>query len=215
MPKISAPTVKEHHENVFEKLVNAAEGILRSNGGGTLTAAAVAQQAGIARNSIYRYVKSVDELRFHVLDRYLPIWTAAVNAHLEKDSSPHEQILTIAYESVAMAQTTGHAWLINVMRSSHAPRRGPDERPKQHGIPVTPAIREFHEALAGRILMLYMQINPDSAPINAGLTLNLIETSMKLIDKGAQASSVQSSLRGALTGIFNSASTAPRRADHA
>ncbi len=54
MPKISAPTVREHRQIVLARLIDAAEGILRTQGVAELTAGAVTAEAGIARNSIYR-----------------------------------------------------------------------------------------------------------------------------------------------------------------
>ena len=61
MPKIAAPTVAEHREHIRVALIDAAEAILRA--GEPLTAGVVSGAAGIARNSIYRYVDSVDDLR--------------------------------------------------------------------------------------------------------------------------------------------------------
>ena len=52
MPKIEAPTVHEHHAMVKAKLIGATEAILREKGPDSLSAGAVAEQAGIARNSI-------------------------------------------------------------------------------------------------------------------------------------------------------------------
>ena len=80
MPKIAAATVAEHRENVLAALVDASERILRA--GDPLTAGVVSSAAGIARNSIYRYVESVDDLRVLVLERYLPGWERAVTTAL-------------------------------------------------------------------------------------------------------------------------------------
>ncbi|WP_353065629.1 TetR/AcrR family transcriptional regulator [Arcanobacterium hippocoleae] len=116
MPKISAATVKEHHEQMFNKLVDAAEKILRESGPGALTAGSVAKAAGIARNSIYRYVGSIDDLRLVVLERYLPLWVNSVEKRVNRSDDPRKQVLDLALASLEMAQTTGHSWLISVMR---------------------------------------------------------------------------------------------------
>ena len=78
MPKIDAPTVREHHEAVKARLIAAADRILRESGSGVLSAGAVAREAGIARSSIYRYVDSVDDLRLLTLAAYMPRWRNAV-----------------------------------------------------------------------------------------------------------------------------------------
>lgn len=118
MPKISAATVKEHHEKMYVSLIDAAEVILREVGPDALTAGAVAKQAGIARNSIYRYVNSVDDLRNLVLERYLPQWKEAVAKRVNWETSAQQQILDITLASLEMAKTTGHNWLISVMKNS-------------------------------------------------------------------------------------------------
>ena len=53
-----------------------------------LTAAAIAKRAGIARNSIYRYVTSVNDLRRLVIERYMPGWMAAVAAATAAVAAP-------------------------------------------------------------------------------------------------------------------------------
>lgn len=56
---------KSRREKVLDSLIDSADRTLRS--GRKLTAAEVSSAAGIARNSIYRYVDSVDDLRGLVL----------------------------------------------------------------------------------------------------------------------------------------------------
>lgn len=118
MPKISAPTVKEHRQVVQNKLVDAAEGILRAQGPGALTAGAVTSQAGIARNSIYRYVDSVDDLRGLVLARYLPRWVRAVDERLAPLTQPRERVLEWVRANLEQASVNGHGWLMEVARAS-------------------------------------------------------------------------------------------------
>ena len=88
MPKIAAPTVAQHRAMVQRRLIDAAEEIMRSGEPQRLTAGAVTSAAGIARNSIYRYVDSVDDLRGLVLARHLPAWIDAVAAELEAVDDP-------------------------------------------------------------------------------------------------------------------------------
>ena len=96
MPKIAAPTVAEHRANIQTKLVDAAEEILRAGEPDRLTAATVANAAGIARNSIYRYVESVDDLRGMVLSRYMPDWLANVAAAVADIEDPAERLVELA-----------------------------------------------------------------------------------------------------------------------
>ncbi len=118
MPRISAPTVKEHRQVVLTKLVDAAEGILRQEGLASLTAGAVTVQAGIARNSIYRYVDSVDDLRGLVLARYLPRWVRAVDEQVSALSEPRGRVLAWVEANLEQASVNGHGWLMEVARST-------------------------------------------------------------------------------------------------
>lgn len=118
MPKISAPTVKEHRQAILAKLVDAAEAILRQEGLESLTAGAVTVQAGIARNSIYRYVDSVDDLRGLVLARYLPRWTRAVDERVSPLEEPRERVLEWVRANLQQASVNGHGWLMEVARST-------------------------------------------------------------------------------------------------
>jgi AcrR family transcriptional regulator len=118
MPKIAAATVKEHHEQVLARLVDAAEEILRTQGAGALTAGGVTSSAGIARNSIYRYVDSVDDLRGLVLARYLPRWQRAVDEDLSGYSEPSARVLAWVRANLEQASANGHGWLMAVARIS-------------------------------------------------------------------------------------------------
>jgi AcrR family transcriptional regulator len=114
VPKIEAPTVAEHRAQVQLRLVDATEQLMRS--GQPLTAAAVAAGAGIARNSIYRYVASVDELRDLVVARYLPQWLDAVNAKLASATSAEERISVWVHANLRQAADSGHGWLMAATR---------------------------------------------------------------------------------------------------
>lgn len=95
MPRINADTLEEHREKVMKDLLDGTERILLSHGSRRLTTAAVAAEAGIARNSIYRYVHSVDDLVEMVLTRGFEEWTAQVQA--AADAAPDARSAVIAY----------------------------------------------------------------------------------------------------------------------
>ena len=107
MPRITAKTVKEHRENVQTALVDVTEEILRNEPGTDLTAAAIAKRAGIARNSIYRYVTSVNDLRRLVIERYMPGWMSAVTAATEGIDDPREWLAAwaVSYTHLTLPTT--------------------------------------------------------------------------------------------------------------
>lgn len=114
MPKIQAATVAEHRAQVQVRLVDATEQLMRA--GRPLTAAAVASGAGIARNSIYRYVASVDELRDQVIDRYLPQWLDVVDAAMASAPTATDRISVWVHANLRQAADSGHGWLMAAAR---------------------------------------------------------------------------------------------------
>lgn len=191
MPKISAATVKEHHEKMFNTLVDAAEKVLRESGPSALTAGEVAKYAGIARNSIYRYVQSVDDLRIHVLERYLPQWKEAIDKRVDENSDVRRQILDLTLASLEMSQNTGHSWLISVMRFGN-----------RHKNFSSDAVAHFHRELGMRIARLWLEVEPENARINAQINRALLETGMKLLDGGEDFRRVSHTIISMLAGLF-------------
>lgn len=107
-------SVSEHREQVLAKLVDAAELSLRA--GQPLRAADISEAAGIARNSIYRYVKSVDDLRGLVLARHLPAWEEAIHEAIADCDNPEDRLIAWVRANMRQAKETGHDWLITVSR---------------------------------------------------------------------------------------------------
>jgi len=58
MPRISAPTLAEHQAKRRSDVVSAAVSLLVISGPGSVTPAAVAASAGLARSSVYQYFPS-------------------------------------------------------------------------------------------------------------------------------------------------------------
>jgi len=170
MPKISAATVAEHREQVRGALVDAAEAILRA--GEPLTAGAVSSAAGIARNSIYRYVDSVDDLRGLVLERYLPAWDEAVAGALTPLTDPADRIVVWVRVNLEQALSNGHSWLMDISRGSSASSS-------------TAAVAEYaHRILRDPLGSAWLELEPDAteARIQSALTLGLLESAFQRLD---------------------------------
>ncbi|WP_232240098.1 TetR/AcrR family transcriptional regulator [Corynebacterium ulcerans] len=80
---------EENREKTQAAILDAAEALLREGGVEALTAGAVAQQVGLARNSLYRYVGSMDELRGRVILRHFPDYVDAINQAIHEATTPH------------------------------------------------------------------------------------------------------------------------------
>ncbi|GAC48669.1 TetR/AcrR family transcriptional regulator [Gordonia aichiensis] len=116
MPRIKAGSVAEHRAAVMTQLLDGTERLLLSGADATLTAAGIAAEAGIARNSIYRYVSSVDDLIEMVLERGFTDWSTAVAARVAHASDPRTAILTYAEANLEFAADGRHAWRTAIAR---------------------------------------------------------------------------------------------------
>lgn len=177
MPRIEAPTVAQHRAMIRTRLIDAAEEILRSGPSATLTAGAVTTVAGIARNSIYRYVDSVEDLRGLVVQRYLPDWLTAVDEAMTRASSPADRIVAWVRSNLEQAAATGHGWLMDAVRAT-----SPDAT--LDGA-VTQAHSGMQSALAGAWAEL-LDDRPDHVPVATGLTAGLLEAGFRQLDRGEQ-----------------------------
>lgn len=158
VPRINAATVKEHRANVQSALVDAAERILREQGPEALTASAVTVSAGIARNSIYRYVESVDDLRGLVLARHLPQWMTAVGSAVEGIDDPLERICTWSRANLEQAAHTGHGWLMAVARGIRLPAAENEALDRAHGRTADVLRASMDELLAGPLVALGVEL---------------------------------------------------------
>ncbi|WP_211080670.1 TetR/AcrR family transcriptional regulator [Arcanobacterium buesumense] len=197
MPRISAPTVKEHHDIVFEKLINSAEEILRSTEKVSFTAGAVAKRSGIARNSIYRYVPSVDHLRLLVLERYLPLWKERATAAMDSAQTPSDKLIALVDVSLELGAETGHQWLINVLKTA---KISPEAFESMENLP--PSVVNFHRELAMTIGHLWQEIDPASAQMSARITRSLMDCGLRALDDGLALSDVRTSVLGAVQSLI-------------
>jgi AcrR family transcriptional regulator len=170
VPKIEAATVAEHRRMVKARLVDAAEQLMRI--GQPLTAAAVASSAGIARNSIYRYVISVDELRDLVVARYLPGWMDTVAAELDATDGPADRISTWVGANLREAADSGHGWLMASVRP----------------VPVAAvsdgAVDRAHSGMRKALYEAWLELtdDPERARIGTALTAAILEAGFRQLD---------------------------------
>lgn len=173
MPKIDAPTVAEHRAAVLKRLVDAAEDVLRSGNPETLTASMVTQAACIARNSIYRYVDSVEDLHGMVLSRYLPSWLETVSAELEDVEDAGQRIVVWVRANLEQAARSGHTWLMG-LGSRNPSGITKDVMDSAHTI-MRDTLAEAWSALIA---------DPARARVAAGMTRGILESGFKQLEAG-------------------------------
>lgn len=195
MPRISAPTVAEHRVMVQQQLVDASEQILRSGKPDALTASAVSSAVGIARNSIYRYVDSVDDLRGLVLARHLPAWLDAVESELSTVEDPAERIAVWVRANVEQAARSGHGWLMGL---------GQTTVPSEATIKV---METAHAIMRDVLAEAWGQLVDDreTAMVASAMVRGILESGFKQLDAGREPTLVarlaEESARAVVTAV--------------
>lgn len=118
MPKISAATVAEHRARQRSALVAAARALLLSGGYEGLTFSALAQQAGLARPSVYSYFESKDDLVLAVCEMSLPGWLARIDEAMARARSPRSKLVAFVRAQLEAAAAGEHRLAAAV---EHAP----------------------------------------------------------------------------------------------
>ena len=192
MPKIAAPTVAEHRSRVQARLVAAAEEIMRSGDATGLTAGAVSSAAGIARNSIYRYVDSIDELRALVVARHLPAWLDAVASQMARQTTPAGRIDAWVRANLRQASASGHAWLIDAVRA--APRSAA----------AVASADAAHTGLREPLAAAWTQLldgDAERARLATAITFGIVETGFGQLESGVAPCTVEDACCRAALGM--------------
>lgn len=203
MPKIDAPTVKEHHAMVKARLIAATEEILHEKGAEGLSAGAVAKRAGIARNSIYRYVESVEDLKFLALEQYVPRWTQAIFSQVREDSDPSEQLADFAVASLRQTRESSHGWLMSIMRTGVRHHSRSSERKQAEG-----DVQNVHSHIGGFIKGCWKRLGVAHVEVWAGYSQALIFESFKLAESGKDLGTLERTLRSSIMALVDAATPA-------
>ncbi|WEV59149.1 TetR/AcrR family transcriptional regulator [Bifidobacterium sp. ESL0728] len=114
MPRINEANLEEHRRHTMNALLDSAEKIMREQGGEALTPANVSKGAGIARNSIYRYVRDMKDLRRQLMARHMPQWVEALEKGLGGVTDPAEIIVQWVKINLEQSILQGHDWMTQI-----------------------------------------------------------------------------------------------------
>lgn len=170
VPKIEASSVKEHRALMTSKLVDAAEALLVSDDVDALTVGAVASAVGIARNSVYRYIGSIDELRGRVVARRLPGWVEAVEQAVAKANGARAKLLAYVTSNLEQAHSSGHGRLI---RLAH----GLDSEALEE-------IAGIHQRLSSMLLEYCRALDAEGFVMTGAFVQALLEVGFARLDAG-------------------------------
>lgn len=172
MAKSEAPTsVAEQRAQRYAKLVAAAEEILAEQGLEALTAGAVARRAGIARNSLYRYFASIDDLVELVVTREFPAWVRAVEAAVGAAPTPAEAIVAYVSANLREAAVSSHGWRSALSKSSLSE-------------PARARVRDMHTELQQVARRALEDLDPDEVELRLAVVQSLVNACVGRIDVG-------------------------------
>lgn len=180
------------------RIFDAAEAIM--NSGAELTAGAVADAVGIKRNSLYRYIDSIEDLRAGVVARHFPAWIAAVReavgaARTGPAGAERGVRATAAFVEANLRQATlsGHGWL---MQLGAGIRRTQLEGESGGHAALDELLSELvAEALPVAGAGALPEAGAERRAIVAALIRGIILTGFTLIDQGGGATVIEESVR--------------------
>lgn len=139
MPKISAPTVAEHRRRQHAQVLAAARALMERDGQ-LPSLGAVAQHCGLARTSLYQYVRSRTDLVAQLLVVSFDEWASTVGAAMDAAGDDAEARL-VAY--VHSNLELWSVWSRNALMAAAA--QEPDAMRE-------PEVARAHESLQPRLV---------------------------------------------------------------
>ncbi len=126
MPKIQAPTVALHRELRRQQLMAAAMELAIADGAESITVAAVAAKAGLARSSIYEYFASSADLVADLVLEELEYYTRRLSEAVADATEPYLRIELWITESLRYV-ADGRHMLVKSLNTINTPDERKDE----------------------------------------------------------------------------------------
>lgn len=181
MPKISAPSVAEHHAAQERALLDAASELLREKRAAPAMAE-VAARAGLARSSVYQYFSSRHDLLLAVIRDLFPRWTARITGAMAEAPTPADAVLAYALSNLRLVAEGEHA--VGAALAGLAPGSALDrEAAAMH--------REIAEPLAEALAALGLD-EPD--PV-ASLVNAVVHSATRMLESGSDHGAVEAHVR--------------------
>lgn len=168
MPRIDADTVAEHRSNQHDALLDAAESVLLEDGYEALNFRVLGERTGIARNSVYRYFTSSDDVVAALCERDMPRWLLEIEAAMA--AAPDLASRTGAYVKTQLELVAGgHHRLATVLQEAplgpgararinalaYAPTSVLEEELRAQGHPQPDVTAQLVQGLVGAAVRMY------------------------------------------------------------
>ena len=144
MPKIQAPTVALHRELRRQQLIDAAMGLAMATGVDSVTVAAVAAKAGLARSSIYEYIASSADLIADLVLEELEYYTRRLAEAISGAADPYLRIELWITESLRYV-ADGRHMLVKSLNTINTPDERKEEIIIGHRRMMAPLMKSLTE----------------------------------------------------------------------
>lgn len=171
MPKITAATVAEHHAQQQQALLGAARDLILDGGYAALNFAALAEQTGLARPTVYSYFATKDDVVVALCESELPLVADEITRAVQRVTGPRDRIAAFVKAQLRAAQKRpyriAHA-LVNAPLSAQTRQR----------------IIQLHHELMPSAAPLLAEVNHPHPALAAALLQGLINAAVAAIDAG-------------------------------
>lgn len=189
MPKIQAPTVALHREYRRQQLIDAAMEMALANGAESITVAAVATKAGLARSSIYEYFASSADLVADLVLEELENYTRRLAEAVAGATEPYMRIELWIRESLRYV-ADGRHMLVKSLNTINTP----DERKEE--------VIMGHRRMMAPLQISLAETGISDVRLAATLLASVTDAASIRIDAGNDAElEIQSAIAFALGGL--------------
>jgi len=189
MPKIHAPTLALHRELRRQQLMDAAMELALASGAESISVAAVAAKAGLARSSIYEYFASSADLVADLVLEELDYYTHRLAAATTGQSDPFKRIELWITESLRYV-ADGRHMLVKSLNTISTPADRKEEIIMGHRRMMAPLQESLIEAGIADVR------------VAAALLASVTDAASIRIDAGNEAElEIQSAVAFALAGL--------------
>jgi AcrR family transcriptional regulator len=182
MPKIMAPTVKEHHAQRRAALLDAARACLNDPNLRSVGFELVGPRAGIKRNSVYLYFQSELILVNELAAEDIPKAVEVLAAKLSSLPDDRTKIRTYFAELFSNELGTVHYILVALRSRQHLPE-------------AREALKTYTTKLAEPLAEVLAKAGVAESELKAYLLIGSVASAFEMIDSGSDKESVVSALQ--------------------
>lgn len=192
MPKIDAPTVREHVDRQTDAILDAAARLVAEHGLRGVDLGMIAREVHLKRTSLYRYFPNRDAIIGAWIARELPRATARGVAVLDTDAPAARRVADWLDLQVALTAEPEHRLAVRIVREIGG------LSPEAHA-----EMAEGHRDLYSRIEPLLAElVGEHEAPLASQLLTGLIRGAGEAVDGGTDPAEVARALRRAAAGLL-------------